>query len=102
MLRRDFFKTLPGLATLPLFYPKSVHAARFKITDITLGKVRLIKDVGVVPRRAGDSGGGLPVQIGGFTFTEVHTDQGLVGLGPGIHPNDPQGREGPARGPRPV
>ncbi len=88
MLRRDFCKALPGLATLPLLLPRTAHAARFKITDITLGKVRLIKDVGVVPRRVGDSGGGLPVQIGGFTFTEVHTDQGLVGLGPGIHPND--------------
>ena len=68
MLRRDFCKALPGLATLPLLLPRTAHAARFKITDITLGKVRLIKDVGLVPRRAGDSGGGLPVQIGGFTL----------------------------------
>ena len=88
MRRRDFCKVLPGLAALPLFYPKSAHAAKFKITDVRLGKVRLIKDVGVVARRVGVTGGGLPIQIGGFTFTEVHTDQGLVGLGPGIHPGD--------------
>ena len=88
MLRRDFCKALPGLAALPLLMPRSASAARFKITDVRLGKVRLVKDVGVVPRRVGVTGGGLPIQIGGFTFTEVHTDQGLVGLGPGIHPGD--------------
>jgi L-alanine-DL-glutamate epimerase-like enolase superfamily enzyme len=88
MLRRDFCKALPGLAALPLLMPRSASAARFKITDVRLGKVRLIKDVGVVPRRVGVTGGGLPIQIGGFTFTEVHTDQGLIGLGPGIAPGD--------------
>jgi len=86
MLRRDFCKALPGLVTLPLLLPRSAQAAKFKITDVRLGKVRLIKDVGVVPRRVGVTGGGLPIQIGGFTFTEVHTDQGLIGLGPGIRP----------------
>jgi len=30
--------------------------------------------------------GELPITIGGFTMTEVHTDQGLVGLGPGFDP----------------
>src|SRR5688572_32642476 len=88
MLRRDFCKALPGLAALPLLMPRSAHAARFKITDVRLGKVRLIKDVGVVPRHVGVTGGGLPIQIGGFTFTEVHTDQGLIGVGPGIAPGD--------------
>ena len=86
MRRRDFCKVLPGLAALPLFYPKSAHAAKFKITDVRLSRVRLIKDAGTVPRRVGVTGGGLPISIGGFTITEVHTDQGLVGIGPGIEP----------------
>ena len=86
MLRRDFCKTLPGLAALPLLLPRPASAARFKITDVRLIKIRLVKDVGVVPRRVGVTGGGLPITIGGFTMTEVHTDQGLVGIGPGIAP----------------
>src|SRR6185503_13432502 len=86
MRRRDFCKVLPGLAALPLFYPKSAHAAKFKITDVRLSRVRLIKDAGTVPRRVGVTGGGLPISIGGFTVTEVRTDQGLVGIGPGIEP----------------
>jgi len=86
MLRRDFFKTLSGLATLPLCFPKAASAARFKITDVRLIKVRLVKNAGTVPRRVGVTGGGLAFAIGGFTVTEVHTDQGLVGIGPGIDP----------------
>ena len=46
MLRRDFFKTLPGLATLtmaPILLPKYAHAVRLKITDVRLIKIRLVK-----------------------------------------------------------
>jgi len=87
MLRRDFLKTLPVAASLSLALPKTAGAARFKITDVRLSKIRLVKDMGVVPRYAGGRAGlGLPIQIGGFTFTEVVTDQGLVGIGPGIDP----------------
>ena len=89
MLRRDFCKAVPALAGLALALPRTAGAARFKITDIRLTKVRLIRDKGIVPRRVGaGNAGGLPVQIGGFTITEIHTDQGLVGLGPGILPGD--------------
>jgi L-alanine-DL-glutamate epimerase-like enolase superfamily enzyme len=89
MLRRDFFKALPALTGLALALPRTAGAAKFKITDIRLQKVRLVRDKGIVPRRVGaGNAGGLPVQIGGFTFTEVLTDQGLVGVGPGIHPGD--------------
>ena len=88
MRRRDFLKTVPAATALSLALPKLVGAARFKITDVRLSKVRLIKDMGVVPRYAGGRAGlGLPIQIGGFTFTEVVTDQGLVGIGPGIDPS---------------
>jgi D-galactarolactone cycloisomerase len=96
MRRRDFFKTVPGMAALsrpaaaaPWALPKDAEAAateRIKISDVRLVKIKLVKDKGQVPRRAGENsrGGGLPIQIGGFTMTEVHTDSGLVGLGPGI------------------
>lgn len=70
-----------------LLLPKLTYgAAKFKITDVRLSRVRLVKDMGQVPRRHGVPGGGLPIQIGGFAVTEVHTDQGLVGIGPGIDP----------------
>ena len=86
MLRRDFCKALPALATLPLLLPRTASAAHVKITDVRLIKIRLVKDMGIVPRRVGTTGGGLPITVGGFTMTEVHTDQGLVGLGPGVEP----------------
>jgi hypothetical protein len=74
MLRRDFCKRLPALATLPLLLPSAVSAAHVKITDVRLIKIRLVKDMGIVPRRVGATGGGLPITIGGFTMTEVHTE----------------------------
>src|SRR5215212_236448 len=86
MLRRDFCKTLPRLAALPLLFPNAAYAAKLKITDLRQIKIKLIKDMGIVPRRVGVTGGGLPITIGGFTMTEIHTDQGLVGIGPGIAP----------------
>ena len=82
-----FVRPCQGLAALPLLVPKTTGAAQFKITDIRLIKIRLVEDVGTVPRRIGVGlAGGLQVAIGGFTVTEVHTDQGLVGIGPGIEP----------------
>jgi D-galactarolactone cycloisomerase len=97
MRRRDFFKTVPRAAALSLpamgamsVLPKPAEAAeKIKISDVRLIKIRLVKDKGQVPRRAGENarGGGLPITIGGFTATEVHTDSGLVGIGPGIDPD---------------
>ena len=94
-----FLQSLAGARGAALFYPKSAHAAKFKITDVRLSQVRLIKDVGTVPRRVGVTGGGLPISIGGFTITEVHTDQGLIGIGPGIEPGVLRRGEGSARRP---
>ena len=70
MRRRDFFKTVPGMATLSLpamaataALPKFAEAAeRITISEIRVVKVKLVKDKGQVPRRAGENsrGGGLP------------------------------------------
>src|SRR6185503_5250492 len=88
MRRRDFFKTLPAVAGLTLALPNAARAAKVKITDVRLINIRLIKDMGIVPRRVGaGNAGGLPIKIGGFSVTEVHTDQGLIGIGPGIDPS---------------
>lgn len=85
MLRRDFCKTLPSLAVGALL-PTYAEAMRTKITGVRLIKIRLVKDMGQVPRRVGVTGGGLPITIGGFSLTEVRTDSGHVGIGPGIDP----------------
>ena len=88
MRRRDFLKTLPAAAGLAVALPNAARAAKLKITDVRLINIRLIKDMGIVPRRVGaGNAGGLPIKIGGFSVTEVHTDQGLVGIGPGIDPS---------------
>ena len=91
MHRRDFLSKLPGLATMPLMLPQAALAAqsaRLQITDVRLIRIKLIEDKGILARRVDTPRGGLHVQIGNFTVTEVHTDQGLVGIGPGIPPEN--------------
>ena len=87
MQRRDFLTGMSGLVTMPLMLPSAALAAqsaRLKITDVRLIRIKMIRDKGILARRVDTPRGGLLVQIGGFTVTEVHTDQGLVGIGPGI------------------
>jgi len=69
MRRRDFLKTLPAAAGVTVALPTAARAARLKITDVRLINIRLIKDMGIVPRRVGaGTAGGLPIKIGGFSF----------------------------------
>ena len=75
MHRRDFLTGLPGLATMPLMLPQAALAAqsaRLKITDVRLIRIKLIEDKGILARRVDTPRGGLHVQIGNFTVTEVH------------------------------
>ena len=91
MRRRDFLTRLPSLAAMPLMLPQAAlaaQAARLKITDVRLIRIKLVRDKGILARRVDTPRGGLLVQIGNFTVTEVHTDQGLVGIGPGIPPEN--------------
>ena len=97
MRRRDFFKTLPGLTATAAMLPaqaltaQTARAGRLQISDVRLIKIRLIKDKGSIPRREDNirpDTGPLPIQIGGFTAIEVHTNEGLVGIGPGISPQE--------------
>lgn len=91
MRRRDFLTGMSGLVTMPLMLPSAALAAqsaRLKITDVRLIRIKMIRDKGILARRVDTPRGGLLVQIGGFTVTEVHTDQGLVGIGPGIPPEN--------------
>ena len=54
---------------------------RMKITDVRLVKTKVVKEIGEI-EPAWDVGGRLHFAVGGRSFTEVHTDEGLVGIGP--------------------
>ena len=72
--RRDFLKTLPLLAAIP-----RLRGARIKITDVRIVPLRTIKDLGSYPDWLGNP---RPIRIGGGAIVEVHSDQGITGIGP--------------------
>ncbi|MDA1297840.1 MAG: mandelate racemase/muconate lactonizing enzyme family protein [Chloroflexi bacterium] len=56
---------------------------RIKVTDIRSVPLRVVKEVGsITPAWSPDRA--MAVQVGGGSFVEVHTDQGLVGIGPAV------------------
>jgi L-alanine-DL-glutamate epimerase-like enolase superfamily enzyme len=82
MRRRDFLKAIPPLAAA--LVPRLL-GARIKITDIRIVKLRVVKEVGSFQGFLGPKDI-TPVRIGGGSFLEVQTDQGLTGIGPAIDP----------------
>ena len=66
MHRRDFLTKLPGLATMPLMLPQAAlaaQAARLKITDVRLIKIKLVEDKGILARRVDTPRGGLTFRL---------------------------------------
>lgn len=59
-------------------------SSRIRITDIQLHRLRTIEEVGVI-EPAWDLGGKMHFTRGGGTVVEILTDQGISGLGPGVH-----------------
>jgi len=57
--------------------------APLKITEIRLIPLETLEEFGAL-EPAWDPGGRMSFQRGGGSFVEVHTDQGLVGIGPGV------------------
>jgi L-alanine-DL-glutamate epimerase-like enolase superfamily enzyme len=57
---------------------------RMKITDIRTVKIKLVKDLGVMEQISANPPLRYRTTTGGGSFTEVHTDQGVVGIGPGV------------------
>ena len=55
------------------------------ITDVKVVPLKLIEEVGRM-EPAWDKGGSMSFNRGGGSFTEVHTDEGFVGIGPGMDP----------------
>src|SRR5665213_99644 len=76
MRRRDFLKTLPGLAAVP-----RLRGARIKVTAIRNVALKTSKDLGSYPDWLGNP---RPIRIGGGAFVEVQSDQGIAGIGPSV------------------
>src|SRR5262245_28358242 len=99
MRRRQFIKTaslgfagtLLGSAFGSVFQSAFAAAAqtgaapaRFKITDLRTVKLRMVKDFGTMDQVSANPPLRYRTMTGGNAFTEVHTDQGLIGIGPGV------------------
>ena len=79
MLRRDFLKSVPAVALMPLLR----SAARLKITDIRVVNLKTVRETGQM-EAAWNPGTVSTHRIGGGSVIEVLTDQGLSGIGPAI------------------
>ena len=60
--------------------------SRMKITDVKLIRLKELESVGSI-EPAWNEGGLMHFSKGGGSFTEVHTDEGIVGIGPGMDPS---------------
>jgi L-alanine-DL-glutamate epimerase-like enolase superfamily enzyme len=74
--RRDLLKAL-----LPLTVVPRLKGMRLKITDVRLLRLRLVKELGSY---IDFNGRPRSYRLGGNSYVEVHTDQGLIGIGPGL------------------
>jgi L-alanine-DL-glutamate epimerase-like enolase superfamily enzyme len=56
-----------------------------KITDVRVVRLKAIREAGEL-EAAWNPGRKFPFQVGGGSFTEVATDEGITGIGPGMAP----------------
>ncbi|MDA0597046.1 MAG: mandelate racemase/muconate lactonizing enzyme family protein [Chloroflexi bacterium] len=59
-------------------------SGNIKVTDVKIVNLRTVKHVGKI-EPAWSPGRDMSFDIGGGSFTEVHTDAGITGIGPGMH-----------------
>ncbi|HCI86804.1 MAG TPA: hypothetical protein DHV68_08170 [Dehalococcoidia bacterium] len=65
--------------------PENLLSGNIKVTDVKIVNLRTVKHVGDI-EPAWSPGRMSPFNIGGGSFTEVQTDAGITGIGPGMHP----------------
>jgi L-alanine-DL-glutamate epimerase-like enolase superfamily enzyme len=63
----------------------ALAAARLKVTDVRVTPLRTVREAGSI-EPAWNPGGSMSFRVGGGSFTEILTDQGLRGIGPGMDP----------------
>jgi L-alanine-DL-glutamate epimerase-like enolase superfamily enzyme len=87
MKRRNFFAATAALAMRPALAAQTAPRPplRMKITRIRVVKLKLIKEAGTL-EPAWNPGATMTFRAGGGSFIEVHTDQGLTGIGPAVDP----------------
>ena len=83
--RRDFLKPFAALALMPAVL-RAQKAAGVKVTDVRSVPLKLVKEVGTIDNTNFIEGMRVTYRIGGGSITEIHTDQGLVGIGPQTDP----------------
>jgi hypothetical protein len=79
MLRRDLLKFVPPIVLVPQLR----SAPRLKTTDIRIVNLKSVRETGKM-EAAWNPGTVGTYRIGGGSVIEIHTDQGLSGIGPGI------------------
>ncbi len=86
MDRRIFLKTAAFAAASALAAPFKALGAEYKIkiTALRVRKIRLIKELGTLPSRP--HGPVIAPRVGGDTFIEIQTSEGITGIGPGVSP----------------
>jgi D-galactarolactone cycloisomerase len=60
-------------------------AGRLKISGVRVVNLRTVREVGQM-EPAWNPGGSMAFAVGGGSYVEIATDQGLTGIGPGIDP----------------
>jgi D-galactarolactone cycloisomerase len=79
MQRRDFLKNAPAVVLLPQLR----SAPRLKISDVKIVNLKPGRETGKM-EAAWNPGTVTTHRIGGGSIIEIHTDQGLFGIGPAI------------------
>ena len=77
MLRRNFLKSFGALAMAPAVR----SAPRLKIVDIRLVPLKVLRETGKM-EAAWNPGTSTVHRVGGGSYLEIRTDQGLTGIGP--------------------
>jgi D-galactarolactone cycloisomerase len=84
MKRRDFLAGAVAPALMPQVNNQTPRSrARLKITNIRNVTLRTVKETGSL-EPAWNLGNSMSFTVGGGSFLEIETDQGLVGIGPGL------------------
>jgi D-galactarolactone cycloisomerase len=91
VLRRDVL-TLGGWA-LGSFAISAAGARtrvgmRARITEVRLQHVKVVRELGIIDNTNFIQGMKVPYRVGGYAFTEIMSDQGLIGIGPGMPPDE--------------
>jgi L-alanine-DL-glutamate epimerase-like enolase superfamily enzyme len=84
MTRRDLLAAF-AVSAYPLGSPAQQRAGRTRITTVRLLTLRTVRQVGSL-EPAWNKGGTMTFTVGGGSLIEIETDQGLIGIGPGIDP----------------